>query len=352
MPEQSTASFGVAVGFTGGQVVVSVSGDLDVATAPELDLLLAAVVDRGRGHVVLDLANVDFMGGAAIGPIKAAAERLRSRGSRLEVRSVPRMGMRLLEALGLHPVAASDAPASAFELFGFSSALTALPADDLIDTGLQLVADVAPTAIPHVDGASVSLRRDGVLTTVAASVSQASDWDDHQYRAGDGPCIEASIVGEPMHVPEPEGEQRWQPFMEGLRGAGITSILSMPVATSDGPLGSLNLYSRRPAGFTGHEHEIATRLAAHAGGLIERVSAAEAVDLFGRRFEEVLAVRDAVSQAQGMLMDRSGVSAEEAFTALQRFARHTGSPLTEYARDLADATRRLAEIDLRTRPDA
>jgi anti-anti-sigma factor len=350
MPQQSAASFGVAVGFSGDEVVVSVTGDLDEATAPELDLLLAAAVDTGRDHIVLDLANVAFIGGPAIGPITSADERLRARGSRLEVRSVTPMGMQLLELAGLRSVAAPESAEPTHELLRFTRALTSLPADEVIDTGLRVVVEVAPMAIPHVRGASVSLRRHGVLATVAATTGQTRDWDDSQYRAGDGPCIEASVVGRPVHVTELPGE-RWQPYLAGLRAAGVAAILSTPITSGDGPLGSINLYSGRPEGFAAEEHEIAARLARHAGTLIGRASAAEAVDRLGERFEEVLTARDAVSQAQGMLMDRSGVSAEEAFTALRRFARHTGSPLTEYARDLAVSSRRPADIDLRTAPD-
>src|SRR5688500_17451979 len=194
MPQQSSVGFGVAVGFRGAGAVLSVSGDLDVLTAPDLDRMLQAVLDTGRDRVVLDLADVDFFGGAALDPIVEAAERLLVRGGRMEVRSAPPMARRLLEVVGLHVGAGAgsvrrDAPG----LLRFSPGLTALPADDLLAAGLGLVVDLAHVAIPHVEGASVSLRRAGVLTTAAASNELVMLLDDVQYDAGNGPCLEAAV---------------------------------------------------------------------------------------------------------------------------------------------------------------
>jgi anti-anti-sigma factor len=350
MPQQSSVGFGVAVGFRGARAVVSVSGDLDALTAPDLDLMLRAVLDTGRDQIVLDLADVEFFGGAALDPIAAAAGRLRSRGGRMEVRSAPPMARRLLEVGGLHVGAGAgsigrDTP----DLLRFSTGLTALPADDLVAAGLGLVVDLAHVAIPHVEGASVSLRRAGVLTTAAASNDLVMLLDDVQYDAGHGPCVEASIAGAPSHVNSPEHDERWGSFMVRVRDEGIRAVLSAPVTAKELPIGSLNLYSRRDGGFTDADQDLAARLADHAAQLVEAVNTAEAVDLFGGQFEEMLAVRDAVSQAQGMLMDRSGTSPEGAFDALRRLAGHTGNPLSEVARDMVEATRRPVDIDLRTR---
>jgi anti-anti-sigma factor len=349
MPQQSSVGFGVAVGFRGARAVVSVSGDCDAETAPDLDRMLQAVLETGRDLIVLDLADVEFFGGAALDPIVAAAGRLRARGGQMEVRSAPPMARRLLDLVGLHiGTGAGSIERDTPDLLRFSTGLTALPAEDLVAAGLGLVVDLAHVAIPHVEGASVSLRRAGVLATAAASNELVALLDDVQYDAGHGPCVEASVVGAPSHVNSPEHE-RWGSFMVRVRDEGIRSVLSAPVTAEETPIGSLNLYSRRDGGFTEADQEVAARLADHAAELVEAVTAAEAVDLFGGQFEEMLAVRDAVSQAQGMLMDRSGASPEGAFDALRRLAGHTGNPVTEVARDMVEATRRPVDIDLRTR---
>ncbi|MGZ4109561.1 MAG: STAS domain-containing protein [Actinomycetota bacterium] len=62
--------------------IVTVSGDLDLSTAPELDRSLTGVQANGR-PVVLDLRRVSFMYSSGLRVILAADARARSAGTRL-----------------------------------------------------------------------------------------------------------------------------------------------------------------------------------------------------------------------------------------------------------------------------
>jgi anti-sigma B factor antagonist len=46
--------------------VMSVTGRVDSATAPELESQLRALVDAGKIHIVLDLKNVEYMSSAGL----------------------------------------------------------------------------------------------------------------------------------------------------------------------------------------------------------------------------------------------------------------------------------------------
>jgi anti-sigma B factor antagonist len=46
--------------------VMSVTGRVDSATAPELESQLRALVDGGKTHIVLDLKNVEYMSSAGL----------------------------------------------------------------------------------------------------------------------------------------------------------------------------------------------------------------------------------------------------------------------------------------------
>ena len=46
--------------------VMSVTGRVDSATAPELESQLRALVDAGKAHIVLDLKNVEYMSSAGL----------------------------------------------------------------------------------------------------------------------------------------------------------------------------------------------------------------------------------------------------------------------------------------------
>jgi anti-anti-sigma factor len=65
---------------------VEVSGEVDMATAPELRARLLDAIAEGEGAVVVDLAHVDFMDSSGFAVLVTASQRLRSAGRDLVVR--------------------------------------------------------------------------------------------------------------------------------------------------------------------------------------------------------------------------------------------------------------------------
>jgi anti-sigma B factor antagonist len=64
-------------------VVVAVTGDVDVATAPELREHLYQRIDAGTHSVVVDLTAVDFIDSVALGVLIGVAKRIRAVEGRL-----------------------------------------------------------------------------------------------------------------------------------------------------------------------------------------------------------------------------------------------------------------------------
>jgi anti-anti-sigma factor len=79
-----------------GSAVVRVRGELDLATAPELDAVLNGAV-AGAPETILDLAELAFVDMAGMRPVRDAA----ARGRRVVVRHATRQARFLLEASGL-----------------------------------------------------------------------------------------------------------------------------------------------------------------------------------------------------------------------------------------------------------
>ncbi|MFN2557729.1 MAG: STAS domain-containing protein [Nitriliruptorales bacterium] len=78
--------------------LVSLSGELDVATAPTLRQRFVELASAGQVHVVVDLAQVDFLDDVGLGVLLGGAMRSRARGGTFVlVCSEPR----LLEILAL-----------------------------------------------------------------------------------------------------------------------------------------------------------------------------------------------------------------------------------------------------------
>jgi anti-sigma B factor antagonist len=83
-------------------VLITVAGELDIATAATLDQVLdRAIQGRPAPHVIIDLCDVTFIDCAALGVLIRARNRL---GDRLWLRSVPPAVTRLLELTDLTDV--------------------------------------------------------------------------------------------------------------------------------------------------------------------------------------------------------------------------------------------------------
>jgi anti-sigma B factor antagonist len=166
-----SAPFGVALRFDDGQAVLDVRQEVDLLTAPELEAILRAVLERGHRNVVLDLAALEFIDAAGLGVIAQAATRLRSAGGELTVRSPDAFRRRLLELTRLDQLVHIDAPdADAAETVAAVALAAALPAQGI---------HMARTGVSP-DGAFRSLvdesRRQGRgLGDIAAGVVASAD---------------------------------------------------------------------------------------------------------------------------------------------------------------------------------
>jgi anti-sigma B factor antagonist len=81
--------------------VVSVSGEVDLYTAPEMERELAEVLQLGGNSVVVDLAEVGFIDSTVLGLLLRYQPRFRSRGGELVIVSDDRRILRTLEITGL-----------------------------------------------------------------------------------------------------------------------------------------------------------------------------------------------------------------------------------------------------------
>ena len=87
-----------------GLSIVAVSGEIDVATAPQLQESLHALIAQGRTTLVLDLLAVTFLDSTALGVLVGALKRCREQGGDLQlVVSDPRI-VKIFEITGLTTV--------------------------------------------------------------------------------------------------------------------------------------------------------------------------------------------------------------------------------------------------------
>lgn len=82
-------------------IAVQLTGELDMATAPELDRRLNEIDATKLRRLLIDLSAVEFMDSAGLAAIIRAQQYANSNGHRLALRPGPRQVQRLFELTGL-----------------------------------------------------------------------------------------------------------------------------------------------------------------------------------------------------------------------------------------------------------
>ena len=84
--------------------VIAVSGEIDVATAPQLREALHSVIAQGEATIVLDLLGVTFLDSTALGVLVGALKRCRELGGELHVVVADPRIVKIFEITGLTSV--------------------------------------------------------------------------------------------------------------------------------------------------------------------------------------------------------------------------------------------------------
>jgi anti-sigma B factor antagonist len=84
--------------------VIAVSGEIDVATAPQLRECLHEVIAQGEPTIVLDLLGVTFLDSTALGVLVGALKRCREVGGELHVVVADPRIVKIFEITGLTSV--------------------------------------------------------------------------------------------------------------------------------------------------------------------------------------------------------------------------------------------------------
>lgn len=79
----------------GDAVVLAVSGEIDVASAPQLRAEVVAQLEAGR-HTTVDLGGVTFMDGSGVSALVAAQKRAVRAGTRLRIRNADHRSVALV----------------------------------------------------------------------------------------------------------------------------------------------------------------------------------------------------------------------------------------------------------------
>ena len=202
---------------------------------------------------------------------------------------------------------------------------------ETLDSAVRL----AVSMIPGCTAAGVTLvGRRGELTTAAATDELVHEGDRIQYELGEGPCVDAVRDQEIVRSEDIATDTRWPRWsvavVERLR---VRSMLCVQLYTTKGTHGALNLYALDTHAFGGYAESLAATFGSVASAAL---SSARTED----QLQAAVQSRTLIGQAQGMIMERYGLSDQNAFAVLSRISQDSNERLVEVARTIV-TTRQL-----------
>ena len=182
--------------------------------------------------------------------------------------------------------------------------------------------------VPGCDEASISVvlgRRH--VTSEAASGELPTIVDELQEGLGEGPCLTSAYEHLTVRVPDMAGDDRWPRFTAAAVDAGALGMMALQLYVEGDDLGALNLFSRTAGTLDEESEHVALMFAAHAAIAYATAQRREAA-------ARNVATRQLIGRAEGILMERHRVTAEQAFAMLVRVSQQRNVKLREVAERL------------------
>jgi GAF domain-containing protein len=207
---------------------------------------------------------------------------------------------------------------------------------------LRHVAAFAVRAIPGADGAGLTLLEHNRPDTIVASADFVREVDEIQYGLGEGPCISAAAEGRTMVSGSLREELRWPRFGPQVAALGVHSVLSLPLLGPGGALGAMNVYAHAIDSFDQRAIELGELFAIPAAISVRNAQVLAQTKRVAIQLQAALTNRAVIDQALGILMSRSGSTAEEAFAKLTSMSQAENRKVSVVAQHLVEESVRRA----------
>jgi hypothetical protein len=202
-------------------------------------------------------------------------------------------------------------------------------ADADSDTVIAELAEHAAVEIPGSQYAGVTVTRNGKhIDTPAATHKWPLLLDEIQQLHREGPCLTAAWEEKTIHIANLETDERFPLYARDvLTQTPIRTIMAFQLFVAGETMGALNVYAETPNVFGPESRGVGLVFAAHT-------SLAWNAARRDEQFKKALASRDVIGTAKGMIMERYGVDAIQAFDLMRRLSQESNVPLIQIATDL------------------
>jgi GAF domain-containing protein len=200
---------------------------------------------------------------------------------------------------------------------------------------LAQVIDLAVETVEGCDFAGLFVMKGNVVTAPVITDPIVREIDALQNKAGEGPCLDAIAHAAMVYADDLETDARWPTFGPAANRQGVRSALALPLI-DNGAIGAINLYARYPAAFGVVDRAKGVILASLASVALSAAHTLEDEERRIGNLHSALSSREVIGQAQGILMERERIAADQAFDVLRRASQYLNVKLREVAQALVD----------------
>lgn len=218
----------------------------------------------------------------------------------------------------------------------FSRLSRDLAATEDEESRLQLAVDSAVLLVERCAHACISVNAKGRNVIRVGSDEIARRANELQYEVGEGPCLDVRREQVALVCADLASERRYPTWARrAVSDLDVSSMMSLLVYTDDESYGCLSMYAAPGERFDGDDVAVGEALAAH---LALTLAAGRQIHGLGLALNSRLVI----GRAEGILMERLGITDHQAFDYLRRVSSHTNRKLVDVCEEIVE-TRTLPE---------
>lgn len=173
----------------------------------------------------------------------------------------------------------------------------------------------------------VLVERRQAVVSVAATAEAVKQADEAQSKLGEGPSLTVMDGDDFTVVKDRDQVHRWPRWSALAEELGFGSVASIRLAAGRTTYGAVNLYSSRSRWNCARDLEAAHLLARHASLALDEARRLSTLS-------QAVEARHRIGQAQGILMERLGLDAEQAFAVLRRYSQDNNVKVRRVAEEI------------------
>lgn len=198
------------------------------------------------------------------------------------------------------------------------------------------------TSLLGLSGSGVTMAEDGRLHSVNVESDASGElMHDHELQH---PCLcrDACATGEVVRVTDVRVEStRWPEFSATATRLGVAGVAAVPMRLANQSIGSLNLYCAEPRTWSDEDIALAELLADVATRHLVNASRHCRQGHLTEQLQEALESRIAIERAKEITSDQQGITLDQAYQRMRRYARSKHTSLRLVAEAIVDVGLRI-----------